>query len=326
MGVVARIDGFQRRHPAVGFPLAVIYKYADDSGTYLAVLIAYYAFVSLFPLLLLFTTILGLVLVGDSGLQHTVEQSTLRQLPVVGTDLLHPRHVGGGAFGLIVGTLGALYGGLGVAQACQYAMNTAWAVPRNRRPNPVKARGRSLLLLMTAGIGVIGTTVVSTFGATSAGSLGVFGRILVLLGSFALNSGVFLFAFRIASARPLRIRDVAVGAVLAAFGWQVMQSFGVAYVTHVVATSSATNSVFALVLGLLAFLYLTAVIFVFCVEVDVVRAERLYPRSLLTPFTDEVELTPGDEDAYSGQAEAQQAKGFEQIDVSFDKDRAGSAS
>jgi uncharacterized BrkB/YihY/UPF0761 family membrane protein len=319
MPLAARLDRFQRRHPGFAFPLAVLYKYIDDSGGYLAALITYYAFVSLFPLLLLFTTVLGIALVGHPGLQHTIETSALGQLPLVGHDLGRPRTLGGGTTGLVVGAIGALYGGLGVAQACQYAMNTAWAVPRNSRPNPFKARGRSLLLLGTVGLGVLGTTVLSTFGASSAGSLGMLTRVAVLLGSLVLNSLVLIFAFRIATAQALSVREVAVGAVVAALGWQLMQTFGVAYTTHVVATSSATNSVFALVLGLLAFLYLTSIIVVFAVEINVVRGRRLYPRALLTPFTDDVTLTRGDEHAYTRQAEAQRAKGFERIEVSFDK-------
>ena len=63
------LDRFQRRHPAAGFPLAVFYKYFDDSGGDLASLIAYYGFVSLFPLLL--STVLGFLLAGDQHLQHT---------------------------------------------------------------------------------------------------------------------------------------------------------------------------------------------------------------------------------------------------------------
>jgi len=100
--------------------------------------------------------------------------------------------------------------------------------------------------------------------------------------------------------------------------WQLLQTFGVGYVSHVVGSASATNGVFALVLGLLAFLYLAAVAGVLCVEVNVVRVEHLYPRALLTPFTDDVDLTPGDERSYTSQAKAQRSKGFETVHVTFD--------
>jgi membrane protein len=320
MGVVGRIDGWQQRHRAAGFPIAVIYKYVDDSGPYLAALITYYAFVSLFPLLLLFTTVLSTVLVGHPGLQQHIESSALSQLPVVGSDLTSPKHLGGGTTGFVVGLVGALYGGLGVAQASQYAMNTAWAVPRNNRPNPFLARGRSLLLLVIVGLGVIGTTVLSSMGANGAGSFGVALRVTTVVAAGVLNTAMLVFAFRVATTRDVTTRQVLPGAVAAAIGWQLLQTFGVTYVTHVVENANATNSVFALVLGLLAFLYLAAVVILLCVEANVVRVERLYPRALLTPFTDNVELTEGDENAYTGQAEAQRAKGFEQIDVTFDQD------
>ena len=110
------------------------------------------------------------------------------------------------------------------------------------------------------------------------------------------------------------------GALAAAVSWQLLQTFGVAYVAHVVKNASATNGVFAIVLGLLAFLYITSVVVVLCAEINVVRAGELYPRALLTPFTDNVDLTSGDRRTYTRQAEAQRAKGFEDIDVTFHKD------
>src|SRR4051812_21824532 len=177
VSVADKLDRLQRRHRAAGFPIAVVYKYIDDSGPYLAALITYYAFVSLFPLLLLFSTILGHVLAGNPELQQRLLDSALSQFPVVGDQLGTPQELSGGVVGIVVGVLGSLYGGLGVAQAVQHAMNTAWSVPRNSRPNPFLARGRSLLLLGTAGVAVLGTTALSTLGSGNAGSLGVALRI-----------------------------------------------------------------------------------------------------------------------------------------------------
>ena len=318
-GVAERLDRLQRRHRAAGFPIAVVYKYVDDIGGYLAALVAYYAFVSLFPLLLLFATVLSFVLAGHADLQQQLLDSALGEFPVVGGQLSDPRQIGGGTMGLVIGILGLVYGGLGVAQALQHAMNTAWGVPRNQRPNPLLVRARALLLVLTAGLAVIGTTALSTVGGIGGTSFGAAPRVVALAGSAALNAVVFVFLFKIATARDLSVRDVAPGAVAAALLWQLLQSFGVVYVDHVIRHASATNGVFALVLGLIAFLYLTAVALVLCVEVNVVRVEGLYPRALLTPFTDDVRLTPGDERAYSDQAEAQQMKGFQDIDVTFDR-------
>ena len=318
MSVTSTLDGLQRRHPAAGFPIAVLYKYFDDFGGYLAALIAYYGFLALFPLLLLGSTILGIVLSGNPAAQQSVLHSALSQFPVIGQQLRQPERIGGGLVGLLVGGLGALYGGLGVTMAAQNAMNTAWRVPRNSRPNPIKGRIRGVLLLATVGLAVLGTSVLSALGG-GAGPLGAGLRVLVLVASVALNAAEFILAFRVATARPLTVRQVAPGAVAAAVVWQLLQSFGTVYVGQVVKNASATNSVFAVVLGLIAFIYLTAVAVVFCVEVNVVRVDHLYPRALLTPLTDNVELTDADRRAYTDQAKAQRSKGFEQVDVRFKK-------
>ena len=318
MALVDRLDRLQRRHPVAGFPIAVIYKYVDDSGPYLAALITYYAFVSLFPLLLLLSTVLGHVLAGDPHLQQRLIHSAVSQFPVVGAQLAQPRALSGGATGVVVGVLGSLYGGLGVAQALQYAMNSEWAVPVNNRPNPLLARGRSLLLLGTAGLAVIGTTALSALGASDVGSFGALVRILVLVASVVVNGVVFVCAFRLATPRRLSVGQVAPGALVAAVLWQLLQTFGITYVGHVVRTASPVNGVFALVLGLLAFLYLAAVVVVVSVEINVVRVDRLYPRALLSPFTDDVDLTPGDRRSYTALAKAQRNKGFETVHVTFD--------
>ncbi|TSD97253.1 ribonuclease BN [Skermania sp. ID1734] len=312
-----RLDCLQQRHRWLGFPIAVIYKFVDDQGGYLAALITYYAFVSLFPLLLILTTILSYVLRNYPDLQKRIVDSALSQFPVIGDQLQTPEHLSGGPAGLIVGVAVALYGGLGVAVAFQNAMNVAWSVPRNQRPDPIVARVRGLVLLATVGVAVIGLTVLSRLSAAIDFG-GIWSR-LSMIGSVALNTAVFVAAFKIGAARTLGIRQVLPGALSAAVLWQLLQTFGSIYVGNVIAHSTATNGVFALVLGLLAFLYLAAAMIVICAEIDVVRVNKLFPRALLTPFTEKVTLTPGDRRTYTGQALAQRNKDFQQIDVSFDQ-------
>ena len=319
--LVERLDSFQRRHPAAGLPIAVVYKFVDDQGGYLAALIAYYGFLSLFPLLLLLSTILSFALAGDAHLQQQVLNSALGQFPLVGAQLRDRHGISGSGVGVAVGIVGTLYGGLGVAQAAQNAMNTVWRVPRNQRPNPLAARGRGLLLLVVVGASTVATTVLSALGASAGAfgaSIGIAVRAALVVASLLINSAVFTIAFRIATARHLAVRDTVPGAVTAAVAWQVLQSFGTAYVGHVVKNATVANSVFALVLGLIAWLYLEAVVVVLAAEYNAVRSLHLYPRALLTPFTDNVDLTPADETAYTEQAAAQRAKGFERVSVTFD--------
>jgi membrane protein len=324
MSALDRLDRFQQRHRASGLPLAVLYKFIDDQGSYLAALITYYGVVSLFPLLLLLNTILRFVLHGNSALQARIITSALSRVPLVDSQLTDPKGISGNTTGIVVGIIGTLYGALGVGQALQNAMNATWLVPRNRRGNPIRQRGRSLLILGVLGVSVVGTTVLSALGfapSSFGASVGSGLQILLLVVSVSVNAGVFVLAFKVATARPVSIAQVAPGAVLAAAAWQLLQYFGTAYISHVVKNASVVNGAFALILGLIVWVYLEAVVVVLATELNVVRALHLYPRSLLTPFTDNVTLTRADRAAYTGVAEAQRLKGFEAIDVSFAPDR-----
>ncbi len=271
---------------------------------------------SLFPLLLLLTTVLGVVLAGHPDLRAQVMHSALSQFPVIGDQLGEPHRLSGGTVAIVVGIAGALYGGLGVGQAVQNAMDTVWAVPRHVRPDPIRSRVRSLMLLFLLGSALTGATLLSALGRESS-VLGPAGKAGVVVAAVVVNAMVCLVAFRVTTSRQLTFRQIAPGAVTAAIIWQLLQLFGATYVAHVVKTASMTNSVFAFVLGLLAFLYLTSVALVFCAEMNAVAVDHLYPRALLAPFTDDVSLTKGDRKTYAGQAKAQQAKGFERIDVTF---------
>jgi YihY family inner membrane protein len=304
----------------MGYIIAVVYKYVDDQGGYLAALITYYAFVSLFPLLLLLTTVLGVVLVGRPELQQQVVEATVSQFPLIGQQLADPEKLSGGVAAIVVGILGALYGGSGIGQAIQNAMDSVWAVPRNKRPDPFRSRFRSLLLLLVLGSAAIAATVLSAFGR-AVDDFGLFGRTGILVATITINTGICLVAFRMTTSRKVTYRQVLPGALAAAVVWQLLQLFGAGYVARTASSASATNTVFALVLGLLAFLYLISVSLVLCAELNVVRVDRLYPRALLTPFTDDVTLTPADRLTYTRKAKAERVKGFQHVAVTFDDGR-----
>jgi YihY family inner membrane protein len=316
VSVVERIDRTQRHHPWLGFPLAIFYKFFDDMGNYLAVLLAYYALIAIVPLLLLGSTLLGVVLIGHPKLQEDLLDSALGQVPVIGEQLQVPGSFSGGLGGVLIGVLGSLYGALGVAQALQYAGNTIWHIPRNSRPNPFLARGRSLLLVGTAGSGmlvaVVGIAVLHGLVLDTLVS-----KLLIGLAGVVVSTLVLLVAFQLAQNKRVRWGRLVPGALLASIGLQALQNLSYVYVDHVISRASTTNAIFAAILGLLAYLYLAAVLVVFSMELNVVHAERLWPRALLTPFTDNVSLTAADQEAYAGQAQAQRTKGFEEIEVRF---------
>lgn len=318
MSWVSRLDAFQRRHPVLSYPLAVVYKFFEDQGAYLAALVAYYGLLSLVPLLLLLSTILGYVLAGNPGAQQAILNSAVNQIPVIRDEVGDPGSLGGSAATVTIGIAGALYGGLGVGLAIQNAVNIAWGIPRNERPNPFKARLRSLLLIVTAGLFVIGTTVLNVvLGDVFSDDDAL--RWVTRVG-YTLLAGIgFTMAFWLAAAHRPPFKTVLPGALTMAVVWQFLQKFGSNLTGLVSERASVSNQVFTAVLGLIAFLFITSCVVVLCVEADVVRVRKLYPRALLTPFTDFVELTEGDERAYTHIAQAQRHKGFERVNVEFDE-------
>jgi membrane protein len=321
MSMVSRVDAYQRRHRWAGLPLAVLYKFADDQGTYLAAQITYYGFVAVFPLLLLLATFLGYALHDNQHLQRQVLNSALAQFPIVGdqiTSNIHSFH--GSTVGLVIGIVGCVYGGLGIVQAVQTMLNKVWGVPRNSRPNPVRARLRSLLLLAVGGVSVILTTALSALGAAAdayGASLGGSVRAFAIAVAVTLNVTLFIVAFRVLTARHVAIKQIRAGAIAAAVTWQVLQWTFALLLGHKLKGATATYGLFAIVLGLLAWIYIGAITTVICAEFNAVRSGQLWPRGLLSPFTDNAELTPADQRAYTSYATTERYKSSENIDVSF---------
>ncbi|MCD9196771.1 YihY/virulence factor BrkB family protein [Aeromicrobium wangtongii] len=325
---VGRIDAFQRKHRFIGVPLAIVYKYFDDQGAYLSAIITYYAFIAIFPLLLLSTSILGFVLQDNPGLRNRLLDSALSQFPIVGDQLGRPEGLQGSAGAIVVGALTATYGAMGLGQALQNAANIAWSVPRNSRANPILLRLRSLAFLLVSGLGVMALAIVTSV-LSNPGVLGTdLGPTLgwlVRLASFLLTVVIFASIFRLVSLGRARLRAVLPGAFVTGVFWQVLQFVGNTYVREVIGKAdNQVNQTFALVLGLVAFIYIASIMVVMGLEVNVVLRRRLYPRALLTPFTDNVILTEADERAYAAYAKSQRHKGFETVEVTFQKRSDGS--
>jgi membrane protein len=316
--MVSRFDAYQRRHRWLGVPIAVVYKFVDDQGGYLAALITYYGFLSLFPLLLIFSTVLGFLLPGNPALQQQLIDSALGQFPIIGDQLgSTAQPLRGSGWGLTIGILVALYGGLGVAVAIQNAFNQVWGVPVHRRPDPVRARLRSLLLLGLLGLGVLLTTALSALVAVGE-RFGPALRIGAVVLAVITNAALFVLAFRTLTTRKVAIREVLPGSVLAAVAWQILQSLGAIYVDYQLRGTSQVYGLFGIVLGLLAWIYVEAVVIVLAAELNAVLARRLWPRALLTMFAEDVDLTSADRRSYESYASAQQYREAESINVEFD--------
>jgi membrane protein len=270
-------DRYQRRHRPLAVPVAVVKKFGDDDGGDLAALIAYRAFFSLFPLLLLLTTVFGYVLAGNPDLRQEAVDSTLAQFPVIG-DQIKLSSLEGNGVALVVGIVGSLWAGFGVVLATEGALDRVWAVPRPDRTGFLASRLRALILLLVLGALTIASTVASGLVGGGAGVLGPLGGIAV---SISLNTVVFGAVFMLLGRHSAPLSDLLPGIVLAAVCWSALQLVGGYFVSHQIRNATPAFGTFALVLGLLVWVQLGAMLTVFSAELNVVRARGLWPRSLL---------------------------------------------
>jgi YihY family inner membrane protein len=320
-GLVRRLDSLQRGRDWVGMPLAVVYKFFDDRGPYLAALVTYYVFVSLFPLLLLLFSALGFFLQGHTGLRDGIQNAALKDFPVIGTKLSHNvASLRGSGLGLASGVLGTLYGGLGAMQAAQVGFNQIYGVPRNEQPNAIRSRVRSVGLLTLLGSGVLLSTGIAVILSTGNDISQLLSPVVHAGGyllSYLINVALFSVAFKLLTARDLHLRQVVTGGMIAAAAWMLLQVFGTSFVSARLHRTNAVYGIFAVVLATVLWLYLQSLILMLAAEINVVRQRRLWPRALLTPFTDDVELTPADRRAYEMYVATQRFKGFQTVSTTF---------
>jgi YihY family inner membrane protein len=308
--VMRNVDAYQQGRSWLAFPFGVIKKFGDDRAGYLAALIAYYGFFSIFPLLLVFATALGLILGGDSSLRDSILHSTVAQFPVIG-DQIQTNSLKVSGVALAVGIVGALWAGIGVTQAAQNAMNEVWDVKIKDRPNFLISRLRSLIMLAVLGTFTIVATFLSGLGAAHGTSFGF--RVLTVGGSLVVNLGLFMVSFRVLTRRNLTWGDVFPGAAFGAVAWTAVQLLGTYYITHQVANAKSTYGTFAFVIGLLVWIYLGAQITLYAAEINVVRKGHLWPRSLIQP-----PLTIGDKRTLKRRASVEERRPEEDVHVHFD--------
>jgi YihY family inner membrane protein len=280
--IVRRVDRFQQRHALLAFPWAVVQKFGNDQAGGKATLMAYYGLFALFPLLLLFATILGFVLPGHPALRQQLIDSALGNFPVIGDQLrseVHPLE--GNTAALVIGIAGTLYGSFGIGMAAQNAMNTVWNIPFVRWPSFWKRYVRTFGAIGLLGLASVTSTALAAFATVVSG--GMDAALLAIAGSALVNFGLFLLAFMVLTAEPLRAREVALGAAVATVFWETLQLIGSWYVTRGLRNASPTYGFFAVVITLLSWLYLGSQLTLWAAEINVVRRYRLWPRSVTQP-------------------------------------------
>jgi uncharacterized BrkB/YihY/UPF0761 family membrane protein len=272
------INHFQARHFIIAFPFAVFRKYADDKASRLSAMLTYYGFISLFPILLLLTAILQMILSGNPDLQQriidtiipeqlraTVEQA-LGNLPSAGVPLA-------------IGIISLLLAGMGGAYAAYATVTQVLHVPYR------KWYGFGPRYLR-----VVATLLLLIFGAIGLGALiAVSGRTHIpVISSTTWNfviAVVFLwllfhFSIKLLAPRKVPLSETWIGVTLASVSMLLLIYLAGRLLALIVAQRTAVYGVFSTFIGLLAVAFLMAQAIVISAEISTVWAWRLWPRSI----------------------------------------------
>ena len=313
---IRRIDATQRRFTPTAFVFGVIKKYGDNNGGVLVSNLAYSAFISLFPLLLILFTILGLIAAHDPSFRESAvktKDAVANQIPMLGQTLTSNVSTlqRSSTIGLIVGLLVLIYGATSLAQAGLFTMEQVWNLPGPARPGFLQRLGRAVLFLVLLGAGVIVTTGLASL-STYLHGRGFWFKLLIQVVTAAFGAGMYLGAFRALTPKGVPTRSLLPGAITGGILWTVLQVLS-AWLVHRFLHSNSAYGVFATVLGLLAWIYLATEITVYSAEISVVLARRLWPRSIVQP-----PLTEADRAAMALLARQNQRRPEEHIEVTWD--------
>ncbi len=309
--LIRSFDKAQQQHRASAFLFGVVKKFGDDNGGVLASNLAYAAFVSVFPLLLILVTVLVNVAAGNPTLRAQVIGAAVRQFPYIGKQLATNIHglSRGTIPGLVVGLLLLTWGVTRLAQAGLFTMEQVWNLPGPARSGYLPRLGRSMVFLGLLMLGLIISTGLAglvTYGRHSA-------AITMLAQALALLTNVLLYfaAFRVLTPKGVPSRQLWTGAAAGGVFWTVLQALG-AYLVHHFLRSDSVYGVFATVLGLLGWIYVGVQGTLYAAEINVVLARRMWPRSIVQP-----PLTEADRVSMALQALQNQRRPEQQVEVTF---------
>ncbi len=307
------LDRYQRTHQWLAMPVGVAKRFGESGVGGLAAAMAYYGFFSLFPLLMVLTSLASILLKGRTDLQEQLVRSALSQFPVIGTQIRQDvGSIEGSALAVSTGIALALWAGLGGVRSTQVAMDTVWDVRRTDRPGTPVAIGRAAATLLILGVTVVGAAGLSGLAGLATGPVGF---TLGLAGSGVLNVVMFATAYRVLTVAPVGWRDVLPGACVAGAAWTALLAVGGWIVEHRLASSSDVYGTFAIVIGLLGWIYLGAQITLLGAVINVVLSGHLWPRSLQGD-----ELTDADERALRRSARQEERRPDESVSVDFQED------
>jgi len=277
--LIRKLDTWQQRHHLSAVTVAVIKKFGEDGAGQQAALLTYYTFLSLFPLLLVLTTLTSVIASSHPQIQQDIIRSTTNYFPVLGSQLsnhIHTLHKNGVA--LLIGIILTLYGARGVADAFRRGVQHIWHVPKAQRIGFPKTVPHSLMLIVVGGLGFIGASIFT--GLAAAAGHGWLFRVLSVGVNLFMLFWLFTFLLVVCLPSHISIKDTRSGALSAAAGLVLLQGLGGYLLKTELQRLDALYSYFAIALGLLFWIYLQARVLYYAVTLAAVHTQHLWPRSI----------------------------------------------
>ncbi|HAP75319.1 MAG TPA: hypothetical protein DCR14_04485 [Acidimicrobiaceae bacterium] len=272
-----RIMPFRRKSATVNTGLKAVDNFRVHRTGRNSALVAHYGFMSVFPLMLVFTTILGFVLDDRPKLRERTINSVFARFPIIGQQLENePEGLTGNAVALVIGLLLALWAGMRAFNMLQMALDDIAEVPLDDRRNLLHTRLRSLLGIAVVGGAQIGSAVLTTL--VGFDEFAVVHKLLLAASAVALNALVLAATYRWLCSRPTSWRAAAPGAVTGGVLFAGLQLVGTAVVGRAIANASPVYGTFATVIGLITWLGLHAMVALMGAELNRVLPARKWSK------------------------------------------------
>ncbi len=262
-----RVMDLRSKHPSIEIGVDTLDGWRRHISGRNASVVAFFGFVSIFPLLLAATTILGFVLQDNEELQQRIIDGALADIPVLGQQLQNdPASLNGSVWALVIGLVGALWGATKAFAGLQAALDDVWEVEVDHRASLPVQRAKALLGILIIGGAQIASIALATL--VNAAGLPNAGRVVLTVANVIVNIGVLGLMYRFLTAASPTWRDVWPGAITAGVLYTLLQYYGTDITRRIIQNSSDTYGQFALVLGLITWLSLLAIASIMSAELN----------------------------------------------------------
>lgn len=262
-----RVMKYRRKNRYVDIAVETLHGWSRHISGRNAWVLAFFTFLSIFPLMLAATTILGFLLEDNADLRERIINGAADNIPILGQDLKeNPRSLNGSVIGLVIGLGGALLSSTKAFIGLQGALDDTWEIPVDDRAGFIPQRGKALAGILILGGAQIGNLVLSSI--TSAFGLPAISQVLIFLGTVVINIVVIAAMFRFLTSASPTWTDVWPGGIMAGVIFSILQRLGPEIVKSATDGVDTAYQTFFVVIGLVTWLSFIAIALLMSAELN----------------------------------------------------------